>query len=194
MRTSGFLHVSHCSTQGTQMKSSTIKYTEVVAEICFYFFCLLFSTNEFFYLTFNASIYSASFNFLLCPTLLSIVHLKSIFSVLQAVIFLLLMSWQKLGYWCQIEGIDPNLFLASTKSKRLLSLCCYYCCLVLYCSGQKWLFVAEPWNKWSWACHGFFFLCIFMICFQRTIQSFRLISWGDSIFSKTLKIGNITVC
>lgn len=55
--------------------------------------------------------YSASFDFFLYAAFLSIVHVESMFSELSPTAFLLLMSVQKLGFWCQIVPIDPCLFL-----------------------------------------------------------------------------------
>lgn len=57
------------------------------------------------------------------PSFLSIVHVKNRFSGPCTAAFLLLMSVQKLGYWCQIVPIDPCLFLFWTKHQRHL---CFY--------------------------------------------------------------------
>lgn len=80
-----------------------------------FFLLVIFHQILFWCLALSIGIYSASFNFLLCPVFLSIVHLENRFSGSCTIAFLFLKSGLKLGYWCQIVLIDPCLFLFWTK-------------------------------------------------------------------------------
>lgn len=77
-----------------------------------YFFQLIHS----WYQTFNASIYSASFDFLLCPTLLSIVPLERIFWMLCKILIADVLI--KIGILMPNGGYWSKFVSCCTKSKR----------------------------------------------------------------------------